>query len=160
MLGLVFIANTDNIRAQASFNSSIMQFNEFDPSIPNQVLMNGKTMNNFALGLNAEYDIVTLMAEYSSTTMSSSLNLENTGWYVTLMRSFDKWTPHVTYQSYEGMFGSDETSFILGLNRQLDTSTVLKFELQSIDPTNGGFFEEQPNESTVNLVSISLSMVF
>jgi len=160
MLGLVLIANTDNIRAQVSFNSSIMNFNAFDPGNAGQVVMNGNTMNNFALGLNAEYDIATVMAEYSNTTMSGSQNLENTGWYITALRRFDQWTPHFTYQSYEGMAGNDETSFILGLNRQLDVSTVLKFELQSIDPTNGGFFEEQPDDSTVNLFSISLSMVF
>lgn len=160
MLGAIFVASNDNIRAQFSFNSSIMQFIELDATNAAQVAMNGRTMTNIALALKAEYDIGTLFAEYSNSMMSSSQDLEVSGWYITAMRQFGSYTPHITYQSYSGMFDNDESSFILGLNKQLDASTVMKVELQFVDPTNGGFFESQPSESSVTVLNVALNIVF
>ncbi len=160
MFGLVLVATTDNIRAQASFNSSVMQLLNFNPNNPNQALMNDTTMTNVAFGVKAEYEIATILAEYSQTTMSNSQSLENIGWYLTMMHETDSWTPHITYQSYEGMFGRDETSFGLGVNKKLNLATVLKFGLEFIEPTNSGFFEQQPDDNTVTVFNISLNMVF
>lgn len=158
LLGVVLTAATDNIQLRASYNNTTMKLDNFNPSNPNQVLMEGKSMDTFGFGLKAEYDIATVYAEYAFTSMPQ--NLENIGWYVTALHQMGQWTPHITFQDYDNMFGRDQNSYILGLNRQLDTSTALKFELEFIDPTNKGFFEDVPVESSITIFNISLNMVF
>ncbi len=160
MFGLVLVATSDNIRTQASFNSSVMQLLNFDPNNPNQVLVNDNIMTNVAFGIKAEYDFISILTEYSRTIMSNAQTLKNAGWYFTLMHETNNWTPLITYQSYENMFGHAEDSFSIGINKTLNLSTVLKFELEFIEPTNGGFFEEQPNDDMVIVFNISLNMVF
>ncbi len=161
MLGMVLSATTDEIRAQISVNSSLMEFEQAPVPGSTEALMDGKNMTIISAGLRAEYDIATLYAEYGKTTMSGLPQMDREGWYVSLSHSMDEWTPYFTYQSYERkMDGAEETSMTLGVNKPLDTSTVLKMELQQIEPTNGGFFEAQPADDTVSVVNVSLNMVF
>jgi hypothetical protein len=162
LIGVVFSATTDNIRAQASINSSVMEFESFnDPTPPPEViLLQDKTMTNISAGIKAEYDLATVYAEYAQTSTSGLPQMDRTGWYVTVLHDFEKWSPHLTYQSYEGMLGIEETIISVGINRKLDLSTVVKLDLQQVEPINGGFFESQPVEDKVNVVNISLSMVF
>ncbi len=158
LLGVVLSATSDEVRAQVGFNTSTMEFE--DPAAPNASLMGGRDMSIMNLGVKAEYDIATIYAEYAKTTTSGLSIMDRSGWYITALHSFGKWSPHITYQDYEGMANREETTIIAGLNRTIDASTVVKFDVQQIKPVNGGFFEAQPDSSKVYLLNASLNMIF
>lgn len=160
MLGLVLSAATDEIRAQLAVNNSIMEFEEAPAAGSPQALMIDQNMTIINLGLQAEYDFATIYYEYGQTTMSGLPQMDRSGWYVTISHAMEDWTPHFTYQTYEGMQGLEESSVILGMNKQLSNAAVFKMELQQLEPVNGGFFEAQPSDDKVTIVNVSLNMTF
>ncbi len=155
MLGVVLKAEGENFKIQlAGTTSTLLTANAALPE-------NDKTRTLFSLGVEAQSEIVNVMFEYANSTIEDNSNLDIEGWYITLSHSMDAWTPHFTYQSSETVTGGPEqTSFTLGLNKQLDPSVVLKMEYQQVDPTNGGLFDAQPVESTVNFINLSMNLVF
>jgi len=122
--------------------------------------MQGRTTTNITAGIKAEYDLATVYTEFAKTTVSGLSQMDRSGWYFTILHERDDWSPHFTYQSYKGMASRDETIISVGINKSLDVSTVLKIDLQQVEPTGGGFFESQPTENKVNVLNLALSMVF
>ncbi|VAW68430.1 hypothetical protein MNBD_GAMMA09-2799 [hydrothermal vent metagenome] len=128
-----------------------------NPALPR----NNKSKTSLSFGADAQFDIGRIMFEYVNSSVSSNPNSDIDAWYLTLSHTFDTWTPHFTYQSYETVTGgAEQTSYTLGINKQLDPSVVLKMEYQNVDPTNGGLFDAQPADSTVNFINLSMNMVF
>lgn len=158
MLGVVMSATSENVRAQVGVNTSVMEFE--DPAAPNAALMGGRDMTIYNLGIKAEYELLTIYYEYGKTVMSGLSLMDREGWYLSVIHPMETWTPHLTYQSYLGMSDIEETGLIIGLNKMLDLSTVVKFDIQQIEPVNGGFFEVQPDNNKVYLLNVSLNMVF
>ncbi len=155
MLGVVLKVESDTYIVKLAGNTATM--------VPDNLLspINDKSMVIFNFSLQAQYEVATIMFEYVTAEIEDNPGLDREGWYITLAHPMDKWTPHFTYQSYETVNGGlEQTGFTLGLNKKLDSSVVLKMEYQQVDPTNGGFFESQPIESSVSFINLSMNMVF
>jgi len=155
MLGLVLKVEADNFTAKlAATTSTLFTAN---PAAPE----NDKAQTVYNLSIDADLEVLRIMFEYASLSIEDNSNLDQDSWYITLAHPMDEWTPHFTYQSFETVTGGPEqTSFTLGLNKQLDASVVLKMEFQQVDPTNGGLFGVQPTDSTVNFINLSMNLVF
>jgi len=155
MLGLVLKAEAENFTVKLAATSSTLF--TANPAAPE----NDKTQTVYNFGVDVDLEVLRIMFEYVSLSIEDNSNLDQDSWYITLAHPMDEWTPHFTWQSYETVTGGPEqTSFTLGLNKQLDPSVVVKMEYQQVDPTNGGLFDAQPTDSTVNFINLSMNLVF
>lgn len=179
MVGAVFTVSTGPTRLLLGFNHANMEM----VNMPTAA-MNGKDMTIWNAGATTEWHNLVAYAEYVDSKTEDIPLLDVVGWYTTLGYTFGKAMPHVTYSSLDQDTGIGQTSWTLGLRRELTHSSALKLEWQRIKPTaisaagaaavpmligRAGLFDLVPAgsggsfipvENEVDVFSISVSVLF
>ena len=122
----------------------------------------------WSIGVDAQKFGVRLVAEYALRNLG---DFYREGYYVSLMRNVDKWTPYVTYAAHDNG-GEDmldpqaQQSIALGARYDWMANTALKFEVLNADPqdsTRGlyhiGFTNGKEMESMM-AATVALDIVF
>lgn len=170
MFGLSFALSTAASQLVLSFNRANMLMVDI-PTAP----MNDKNMTILSVGATTEWHNLVVYAEYADSNTQDIPALDTTAWYTTLGYRFGKTMPHVTYSSMAQDTGIGQSSWTLGLRRELSLSSALKLEWQRITPDavtaagtaavpmlvgRAGLFESIPAESEIDMFSISVNVFF
>jgi len=170
MFGLSFMLSTAASQLVLSFNRANMLMTDI-PTAP----MNDKNMTILSVAGTTEWRNFVAYAEYASSGTQDVPLLDTTAWYTTLGYRFGKTTPHITYSSMVQDTGIGQSSWTLGLRRELTLSAALKLEWQRIKPDaitaagiaavpmlvgRAGLFGSTPAESEIDMLSVSVNVFF
>jgi len=173
MLGLVISAENEIGKVQLSYNNAMQTSIDLSSGTPTPTPtptpFDGKAVELLALGAEANFDNLQLIAEFAQDSHEDLPTQDRTGWFVTTAYTFGNWKPHLTFQDFSIDDKSvEQSSITAGLNRRVGNSAVLKFEIQQINDIIGnGLFEDTTfdatalqNGSDVLLYSIAFNLVF
>jgi len=169
MYGLVVSAENEIGKVQLSYNSATQTSIDLSSGTPTPTPFNGKDITLLALGAEANFSNLQLIAEFAQGEHEGFSSQDRTGWFATAAYTFGNWKPHLTFQDFSVDDKSlEQSSITLGLNRKMGNSAVLKFEVQQINDIIGnGFFEtstfdatDLANGSDVLLYNIAFNLVF
>ena len=127
--------------------------------------LDGKNQNVISLGGKLNLNNFIALFEYSMVDVDDFDDLETDIWYATFGYQMNRVTPHITFAEFDQESGLAHESITFGLKYQLTPESVGKIEYQQIDPSGeageaGVFYEETPDDDTVNVFSISYSVMF
>lgn len=168
LFGLAFSATSEMGQIKLGYNTSIITSINTDLSLP-VAGRDGKRYSIFSLGVESEFEAFQFIAELSSSSLEDASSQDRFGWYTTLAYSFDQWKPHVTYQDFSIDDGSvEQSSITFGLNRQMSSNMVIKFEVKRVsDIIGNGFFDDDrlgvafvPNGGSATIFGIAANVVF
>ncbi len=152
MLGLVLKAEGEYGELRAGVNHSTISSPGNDED--------GKNKTSFTLGAKANWEQWLVMAEYARSEISDIPTHDMYGAFVTVGYQMGKTMPHLTYQKYDMKTGMKQSGWTLGVRHNVGPATALKLEWQRVKPEGGGLFEEQPAETSVNILNAAVNFVF
>jgi len=170
MIGLTFMLSRAATQLVLSFNRANMVMVNI-PTAP----MNDKKMTILSMGATTEWRNFVVYAEYTNSNTQDVPLLDTTAWYTTLGYRFGKTMPHITYSSMAQDTGIGQSSWTLGLRRELSLSSALKLEWQRVTPDaitaagtaavpmlagRAGLFASIPAEREIDMLSISVNVFF
>ncbi len=166
MIGTVISAENDMGQLKLSYNSSVLTSQDTLGNLTPGV--NGKTYTILALGGEAGFGDAHIFAEFAQSEIEDDPTSDGQGWYITATYDIGKYKPLFTIQEFTRDGNDVQTGMSFGLNRQIGTSAVLKFEYTILDDiTNNGFFEPLYNGapnivdgSSINVFNVAFSLVF
>lgn len=169
MIGAVVSAENDMGRLQAAYTTSTMDLLDATGT-PTPV--HGEIYSVMSIGGAGNINNIGVIFEYSKsdTDKNAMETTTNTGSYLAVSYKMGNYMPHLTVQNFESDDGVgtviENNALTLGLNKQLSLNSILKLEVESIDPKNGGFFEvldnTRPafNDESVTVFNVALNYVF
>ncbi len=132
----------------------------------NQVIseaMEGAKHQVFSFSVKADINDYLFMFEIADTEMGDLKAMSATTWYVTLGYQIDNLLPYILFENYQqgDPVDDDQQTLALGLRWDIYTDVAVKFQLSQITLDRGmGFFTEQPENDSVNMLSIGIDTVF
>jgi hypothetical protein len=141
-----------------------------DASAADDFNFSGQTTQFYGAALTYDDGTYSAVAEWTALDHESSLLLDDQGWLIGVAGRFGYFTPHLTYSSEADSFDSgnegkiqeqlplksEQTSIIVGLRYDYDTSTALKFEIQNNDEETASGADGE----SATLYSVAVDLVF
>ena len=141
-----------------------------DPSAAEDFNFNGQTSTFVEAALTYDDGTYSAVAEWTALEHESSLFLDDQAWLLGVAMRAGDFTPHITYTSEKDEFDSgnegvvqkalplqsEQSSIIVGLRYDYDSSTALKFEIQNNDETTAS----GADGDSATLYSVAVDVVF
>ncbi|MBF0382315.1 MAG: porin [Magnetococcales bacterium] len=168
MVGIMISTNSENFLIKGGYNRGEMHLEEDH----HREISEGAIRQIWSAGFQMDFNDVLANAEYVRSTIEDMSEFDTDSWYVNLGYRINQWTPYITYGVMEQESGLGQRSITADLRYDIGTSAALTIEYQNIDPqlrdsTVGeenklpsGLFASEPSESTVNIVSVTLDVIF
>ena len=158
----------EGLEALIGYSRQLMVLNETSSRFAEN---NDKTLQVLSVGFSLDRRNTVIYAEYAKSKVEDRPDFDTTAGYATYGYRFGKYLPNITYAWFDQESGLGQTSITLGLRRELTAFAAVKAELKSIDPKQrrtalasgarpAGLFETLPNEDRINIVGVSVELVF
>lgn len=170
MVGLVATLYAGPVHVLLGYNRANMEMINI-PTAP----MNGKNMTVLSVGAMVDWQNIVAYSEFVRSATEDVPVLDTDGGYATLGYNFGKLLPHITYSFLDQDSGTGQTTWTLGMRRELSLISVLKLEWQRIKPNAptaagvaavpmlagvAGLFTAIPVEEEIDMLSVSVNILF
>ena len=154
----------------ASAGAALIAAGIGDPSAAEDFNFTGQTSQFIGAALTYDNGTYSAVAEWTALEHENSLFLDDQAWLISVAGRFGEFTPHLTYTTEKDSFDSgtegdvqkqlplkaDQSSIIVGLRYDYDSSTALKFEIQNNDEKT----IEGADGDSATLYSVAVDLVF
>jgi len=141
-----------------------------DTSASEDFNFSGQTSQFYGAAFTYDDGTYSAVAEWTALDHGSSLFLDDQGWLVGVAARYGQFTPHLTYTTEKASFDSgnegaiqeqlplqtEQSSIIVGVRYDYDSSTALKFEIQNNDEET----MEGVDGDSATLYSVAVDLVF
>lgn len=163
-------SDTTSALGAASAGANAIATGLGDQSAAEDFNLRGQTTTFVEAALTYDDGTYSAVAEWTALEHESSLFLDDQAWLLGVAMRAGDFTPHITYTSEKDEFDSgnegviqealplqyEQTSIIVGLRYDYDSSTALKFEIQNNDETTAAGVDGD----SATLYSVAVDVVF